>query len=68
MGLGSGVAVGITVAVGVGVGVTVDVGVMVLDDSTVVEIDLPVYVTVWADPVRLRQILPGTQNRYSDLF
>ena len=30
---------------------------MVLDDSTVVEIDLPVYVTVWADPVRLRQIL-----------
>jgi len=30
---------------------------MVLDSSTVVEIDLPVYVTVWSDPVRLRQIL-----------
>jgi len=38
-------------------GVAETVAEMVLDDSTVVEIDLPVYVTVWADPVRLRQIL-----------
>jgi len=30
---------------------------MVLDSSTTVEIDLPVYVTVWSDPARLRQIL-----------
>lgn len=30
---------------------------MVLDDSTVAEIDIPVYVTVWSDPARLRQIL-----------
>jgi signal transduction histidine kinase len=30
---------------------------MTLDDSTTAEIDLPVYVGVWSDPVRLRQIL-----------
>jgi len=30
---------------------------MVLDDSTIAEVDLPVYVKVWSDPVRLRQIL-----------
>ncbi len=30
---------------------------MVLDDSTTAEVDLPVYVRVWSDPVRLRQIL-----------
>jgi two-component system phosphate regulon sensor histidine kinase PhoR len=30
---------------------------MVLDHSISAEIDLPVYVTVWSDPVRLRQIL-----------
>lgn len=30
---------------------------MVLDHSTTVEVDLPVYVRVWSDPVRLRQIL-----------
>jgi signal transduction histidine kinase len=30
---------------------------MVLDDSTTAEVDLPVYVKVWSDPVRLTQIL-----------
>lgn len=30
---------------------------MVLDNSTTAEVDLPVYVKVWSDPVRLRQIL-----------
>ena len=30
---------------------------MVLDPSTSAEIDVPVYVKVWSDPVRLRQIL-----------
>ncbi len=30
---------------------------MVLDRSTSAEVDLPVYVRVWSDPVRLRQIL-----------
>ncbi len=30
---------------------------MVLDDSTTAEVDLPVYVKVWSDPIRLRQIL-----------
>jgi len=30
---------------------------MVLDDSTTAEVDLPIYVRVWSDPVRLRQIL-----------
>ena len=30
---------------------------MVLDTSTTAEVDLPVYVKVWSDPVRLRQIL-----------
>ncbi len=30
---------------------------MVLDDSTTAEVDLPVYVKVWSDPVRLGQIL-----------
>ncbi len=30
---------------------------MVLDRSTSTEIDLPVYVMVWSDPLRLRQIL-----------
>ena len=30
---------------------------MVLDNSTTAAIDLPVYVKVWSDPVRLRQIL-----------
>lgn len=29
----------------------------VFDDDTSVEIDIPVYVTVWSDPARLRQIL-----------
>lgn len=30
---------------------------IVFDDRSAVEIDVPVYVTVWSDPVRLRQIL-----------
>ena len=30
---------------------------MVFDDKTSVEIDIPVYVEVWSDPARLRQIL-----------
>ena len=38
-------------------GIAETVAEMVLDDSTMVEIDIPVYVTVWSDPARLRQIL-----------
>ena len=30
---------------------------MVFDETTSVEIDIPVYIEVWSDPARLRQIL-----------
>ncbi|MEA2011399.1 MAG: HAMP domain-containing sensor histidine kinase [Actinomycetota bacterium] len=38
-------------------GIAESVAEMVLDKSTTAEVDLPVYVKVWSDPVRLRQIL-----------
>lgn len=38
---------------------------MVFDETTTVEIDIPVYVEVWSDPARLRQILRNLMENAS---
>ena len=38
---------------------------MVFDEKTSVEIDIPVYVTAWSDPARLRQILRNLMENAS---